>query len=120
MSGSIKLKKGFTVQDTSNLSKHGPDPLSTFRDLNIQELFNGKGIAEFVGHYLGFGYKYMRRNDSRTHRDIIEAIKIRKSLEVGLVFDELLRTAMKESNVLTLDQIFSHSMREQANKLDRL
>lgn len=84
----------FPLQPTSFLSTSFPSSAS-FPSLphrlpqrysvltNVQQLLNGPRVAKFVRH----------------HTNIIESIKVRQSLSVRLVLDQLLRPSMKESNV---------------------
>lgn len=79
----VRKNSHAVVEDTGNLAKHGTDPLGTLRDLNVEELLDGTGVAELVGH----------------HRDIVESVKVREGLGVGLVFDELLGTSVEQTDV---------------------
>jgi hypothetical protein len=76
-------RRARTVEDTSDLAEEGADPLCARRDLDVEQLLHGEGVAELVGH----------------HRDIVEAVKVREGLDVRLVLDELLRPAVQQANV---------------------
>ena len=71
------------VEDTSNFTKHGTDVLGSVGDFNVEELLNSEGETLLVGH----------------HGDVVEAVEVRKSLEVGLVLNQLLGTAMQQTDV---------------------
>lgn len=71
------------VQDTSNLAKQGADVLGAVRNLDIEELLDSKSKALLVGH----------------HGDVVETVKVRESLEIGLVLDQLFRATVQETDV---------------------
>lgn len=71
------------VENTGNLSKQGPDPLGTVRDLDVQELLDGEGEALLVGH----------------HGDVVETVKVGQGLEVRLVLAELLGASVQQADV---------------------
>jgi len=71
------------VQDTGNFAEHGPDPLSTLGDLDVQQLLDGQRKALLIGH----------------HRDVVQTIEVRQGLHVGLVLDQLLGTTVKQTDV---------------------
>lgn len=48
-----------------------------------EKLFDSSGVAQLVGH----------------HRDVVKTVKVRESLGVGLVLDELFGAAMEQTNV---------------------
>ena len=39
-----------TVEDTGDFAEKSSDPLGSLRDLDVEELLHGEGVAEFVGH----------------------------------------------------------------------
>ena len=71
------------VQNTSHLAEQGSDPLSTIRDLNVQQLLDGQRKALLVGH----------------HRNVVQTIEVRQGLHIGLVLDQLLSTTVKQTDV---------------------
>lgn len=50
---------------------------------NVEEVLDGTRVAELVGH----------------HRDVVEAVKVRKRLGVVLVLDELFGSAVQEADM---------------------
>jgi len=71
------------VKNAGDLCKQGPNPLGAFRDLNIQQLFDGQGKTLFVGH----------------HGDIVEAVEVGHGLQVGFIFDQLLGAAVQQADM---------------------
>jgi len=89
-----------TVEDTGNLAEESTDPFSTVRNLNIQQLFNGEGVAQFVRHWAQSLACEDGGCGSITHGDIIESVEIREGLGVSLVFDELLCSTVQKTDML--------------------
>lgn len=80
------------VENSGNLAEHGSDPLCSLRYLDVEELLDGKGEDLLVGH----------------HGNIVQTIKVWECLEVGLVFNQLLGTAVQETDVgVCTDNLFT-------------
>ena len=88
------------VQDPRDLAEQRPDPLCPLGYLDIEQLLHGEGITQLVGH--------CRPNSATTsdrppivltHGHVIEPVKVWERLSVIFVLDQLLRTAMKQSDV---------------------
>jgi len=71
------------VEDTGNLAENDTDVLSAEGYISIEKLLNGKGVRVLLSH----------------HRNIIQTIEVRERLEVVLVLDQLLGTAVEEADV---------------------
>jgi hemin uptake protein HemP len=71
------------VQDSGDFSKQCSDVLGALRDINVQQLLDGQREALLVCH----------------HGDIIETVKVWQGLHIGLVFDQLLGTAVQQTDV---------------------
>jgi hypothetical protein len=71
------------VQNTGDLAEQGTDPLRTLRHLNIEKLLHGERETLLVRH----------------HTDIVQAVEVWESLQVGLVLDQLLRASVQQSDV---------------------
>lgn len=71
------------VQDTCDLTEQRPDVLGALRDLDVQQLLDGQGKALLVRH----------------HGNVIQSVEVRQGLHVGLIFDQLLGTTMKQTDV---------------------
>jgi hypothetical protein len=39
-----------TTEDTRDLAEHGSDPFGAFGDFDVEQLFDGEGVAQFVCH----------------------------------------------------------------------
>jgi hypothetical protein len=48
--GKVGRGLSLTVEDTSDFTEESSNPLGSLGDLDVEELFNGKGVAEFVCH----------------------------------------------------------------------
>lgn len=71
------------VQDTGKFTEQSSDVLGAIRNLDVQELLNGQGEALLVGH----------------HGDVVESVEVGKSLEIGLVLDQLLSASVEQTDV---------------------
>lgn len=71
------------VQDSGDLAKQGADELGSLGDLDVEQLLDSQREALFVGH----------------HGDVVEAVEVGQGLQVGLVLDQLLGAAVKQSDV---------------------
>jgi hypothetical protein len=86
------------VENTGDLAKQGSDELGSLRNLNIEKLLNSEGEALLVGH----------------HGDIVESIKVRQSLEICLVLDQLLGTSVQQTDVrIGSDDLFTIELENQ-------
>ena len=56
------------VQDTSDLSKHGPDELCPWWNVDTQQSLNGQGVGLLITH----------------HGDIVQSVEIRQSLGLDM------------------------------------
>ena len=87
------------VQNTGHLSEQCTDILGSFRDFNVQQLLNSQRVTLFIRH----------------HGDIVQSVEVRQSLHVGLVFDQLLGTTMKQSDVrIRADNLFTIDLQNQS------
>lgn len=71
------------VQDTGDFAEQGTDPLGALGNLDVQQLLNSQGEALLVGH----------------HGNIVQTVEVRQRLEVCLVLDQLLGTAVQQTDV---------------------
>jgi hypothetical protein len=71
------------VQDTGDFSEERTDVLGALWDIDVQQLLDGQREALLVCH----------------HGNIIETVKVRQGLHIGLVFDQLLGTAVQQTDV---------------------
>ena len=71
------------VENAGNLSKQSSDILGSIGNLNVQKLFNSKSKALLVRH----------------HRNVVQSIKVRQGLEIGLVLDQLLGTSVQQTDM---------------------
>lgn len=86
------------VKDTGDFSKHRPDPLGSFRKLNVQQLLDSQRETLLVRH----------------HRHIVQPVKVRQGLHIGLVLNQLLGTTVQQSNVgIRADNLFAIEFKNQ-------
>lgn len=71
------------VEDAGQFAEERSNPLGTIGNVDVEELLDGEGEALLVGH----------------HGDVIQPVEIRESLEIGLVLDQLLGSAVKQTDV---------------------
>ena len=71
------------VEDAGDFAEESADPFCAFGDFNVEELFDGEGEALFVCH----------------HGDVVEAVEVWESLQVGLVFNQLFGASVEEADV---------------------
>lgn len=71
------------VEDAGQFAEQGADVLGAVGDLDVEQLLDSKGKALLVGH----------------HGDVVETVKVRESLQIRLVFDELLGTTVQQADV---------------------
>lgn len=71
------------VQDTSDLSKQGPDPFGTLRYLHVQQLLDREREALLVGH----------------HGAVVQPVKVGQGLQVRLVLAQLLGSSVQQADV---------------------
>jgi hypothetical protein len=86
------------VKNTGDLAKQSSDKLGSLRDFDVEKLLNSKREALLVGH----------------HRDVIKSIKVRQSLEICLVLDQLLSTSVQQTDVgVGSDDLFTIELENQ-------
>mmetsp|Transcript_17972 Transcript_17972/g.55975 ORF Transcript_17972/g.55975 Transcript_17972/m.55975 type:complete len:430 (-) Transcript_17972:116-1405(-) len=71
------------VEDPRDLEEHGADHLRAPRHLTLEEALDRHRVAVLGGH----------------HRHVVEAVKVGQGLQIRLVLDELLRSAVQQPNV---------------------
>jgi len=71
------------IENSGDLTKDHPNVLGPNRWLRINQLLHGQRVGMLLGH----------------HGNIVQAVEIGESLEITLVFNELLGTAVKQTNV---------------------
>ncbi len=70
-------------QNAADFAVQHADQLSTARHGNAEQLFRRKAEGMLLIH----------------RRDVIEPVEVRNRLQIGLLFDQLFSTAMKQTNV---------------------
>lgn len=86
------------VQNACHLTEQCADVLGSLGDLNVQQLLNSQGEALLVGH----------------HGDVIQSVEVWQGLHVGLVFDQLLGTTVKQTDVgIGADDLFTIELQNQ-------
>lgn len=87
------------VQDTGNLAKEGSNVLCAIGDFDVQELLNGKSETLLVCH----------------HGNVVQTVKVRQSLEIGLVLDQLFRSSVQQADVrIGSDDFFTTEFENQS------
>merc|ERR550534_2937446 len=71
------------VQDPGHLPKQDADVLCPQRNINIQKLLHCQAVALLIAH----------------HAHIVQTVKVRQSLHVGLVFNQLLCASVQQPDV---------------------
>merc|ERR1719341_1029357 len=71
------------VEDPGELSKEHPDVLGPDGHIDVEQLLHGERVGLLVAH----------------HRNVVQPIKVRESLQVGLVLDKLLGASVQQTNV---------------------
>jgi hypothetical protein len=71
------------VQNPGEFSKQSANPLCSLRDVDIQQFLYRQREALLVGH----------------HADVVETIKVRESLQIRAILNELLGAAMQQANM---------------------
>ena len=71
------------VQNPRNLTKHCTNVLCPDGNIDPQQFLNGQGVCLLVAH----------------HGDIVQAVKVRQTLDVGLVLHQLLCAAMEQADM---------------------
>lgn len=71
------------VENAGKLAEQGTNELGTLGDLNIEQLLDGEGEALLVGH----------------HGDVVKTVEVGESLQIRLVLDQLLGTAVQQADV---------------------
>lgn len=87
------------VQDAGNFTKQSADVLGSFGNLNVEKLLDSEGEALLVCH----------------HGNVVEAVKVGQGLEIRLVLDELLGTAVQQTDVgVGTDNFFAIELENQS------
>jgi hypothetical protein len=101
------------VQDSRDLTKQSPNPLSTVWKLDVKQLLDSQREALLVGHPTAISHaaNFPDSNPS-LHRDIVQTVKVRQcllsSIPTSLV--TLSQTNLKVS--LVLNQLFCSSVKQ--------
>merc|ERR1712179_250220 len=71
------------VEDPGELPEEHPDVLGPDGHIDVEQLLHGERVGLLVAH----------------HGDVVQPIKVRESLQVGLVLDKLLSASVQQTNV---------------------
>lgn len=91
-----------TTKDTRNFAEQSTNPFGTLGNLNVEKLFYCERVAKFIGHwnevtcYPSSPFVTI----SLTHRNVVESIKVGKSLNICLILDQFFSSAVEEANML--------------------
>ena len=86
------------VEDASHLEEEDADDLRAARHLDVEQLLHRHRVPVLLRH----------------HRHVVEPVKVRERLLVGLVLDELLGPAMKQPDVrVGLDDVLAAQLEHQ-------
>jgi hypothetical protein len=90
----------------TRLAKEGSDPLCSLGNFNVQQLLDSPRVAELVCHHPDRNKTKFRPSTLKGYRggrwdvrNIVEAVKVRESLCVCLVFDEFLCASVEKADM---------------------